>query len=226
MRILIVEDDEDLLALLKKSLISEGYAVDTCTDGEEGSWFLEQNAYDAAVLDRMLPLKNGVELLKQARKKGILTPVLMLTALDGINDRVEGLDAGADDYLGKPFDTRELLARLRALVRRPTQIETSQIVCAGDLQLDLQQFVLKGPNGQENLSKKEAALLEQLMRAFDQTLSREVLFVRVWGPGTDVEQANLDSYTYFVRRRIKAVQSQCELVTVRAVGYRLEMKPC
>lgn len=225
MRILLIEDDRDLCGVLRPRLEQAGFVVDCCHDGEEGLYYLCQPVYDAAVLDRMLPGLDGVTLLARARAQGIATPVLLLTALDRVQDRVAGLDAGADDYLGKPFDMRELLARLRALCRRPGGGEAAQLR-AGDLVLDAGGLILSGPAGQVTLSRREAQLLEALMRAPGQTLHRTVLFGRVWGPDSEVESGNLDSYIHFIRRRLRAVGSRAQAVTVRGVGYRLEVGGC
>ncbi len=225
MRILLIEDDRDLCEVLRPRLEQAGFAVDCCHDGEEGLYYLCQPVYDAAVLDRMLPGLDGVTLLARARAQGIATPVLLLTALDRVQDRVAGLDAGADDYLGKPFDVRELLARLRALCRRPGGGEPVQLH-AGDLVLDAGGLLLSGPAGQVTLSRREAQLLEALMRAPGRTLHRTVLFGRVWGPDSEVESGNLDSYIHFIRRRLRAVGSRAQAVTVRGVGYRLEVGRC
>lgn len=160
MRILLIEDDRALCTALLPALQAAGYTVDTCHDGADGKTLLCGGAYDVCVLDRMLPGLDGLSLLRAARAKGCTTPVLMLTALSGINDRVDGLDAGADDYLGKPFDTRELLARLRALTRRPGTTAESAIRC-GDVTLDAAQLTLSGPKAAAALTKREADLLER-----------------------------------------------------------------
>lgn len=157
MRILLIEDDRALCTALLPALQAAGYTVDTCHDGADGKALLCGGAYDVCVLDRMLPGLDGLSLLRAARAKGCTTPVLMLTALSGINDRVDGLDAGADDYLGKPFDTRELLARLRALTRRPGTTAESAIRC-GDVTLDAAQLTLSGPKAAAALTKREADL--------------------------------------------------------------------
>ena len=155
------------------------------------------------------------------KRQGLDTPVLMTTALGLVGDRVDGLDAGADDYLVKPFDVRELLARVRALARRPAPVAVSGRPCCGDLTLDMGTLVLTGDKEQCTLSKKEAELLAALMENAGQTLSRSFLFGRVWGPGADVEEASLDSYVHFIRRRLRAVSSRVTVDTVRGVGYRL-----
>ena len=226
MRILMVEDDVDLCAAVEIHLKQQGYIVDFAHTGADGLHFALQNAYDLILLDRMLPELDGVGVVSGLRKKGLNTPVLMLTALDGISDRVAGLDAGADDYLAKPFAVEELLARVRALARRPHQWESTSQLSAGDVELDLELAALRGPGGACTLSKREAQMLELFLRNAAQTLTREVLLSRIWGPDAPVEDGNLDNYVHFLRRRLKTVGSAVKIVTVRGVGYGLEVGPC
>ena len=226
MRILMVEDDVDLCAAVDIHLKQQGYIVDFAHTGDDGLHFALQNAYDLIFLDRMLPELDGVGVVSALRKKGLTTPVLMLTALDGISDRVAGLDAGAYDYLAKPFATEELLARVRALARRPRQWESTSRIKEGDVELDLELSTLRGPVGGCSLSKRECQLLELLLRNAAQTLTREVLLSRIWGPDAPVEDGNLDNYIHFLRRRLGTVGSAVTIVTVRSVGYRLEVPPC
>ena len=214
MRILLVEDDEALCAAVAPLLEQEGYRVDVCRDGDDALYYMRQRMFGLCILDRMLPGRDGLSVLRAAR-------VLMTTALGLVGDRVDGLDAGADDYLVKPFDVRELLARVRALARRPAPVAVSGRPCCGDLTLDMGTLVLTGDKEQCTLSKKEAELLAALMENAGQTLSRSFLFGRVWGPGADVEEASLDSYVHFIRRRLRAVSSRVTVDTVRGVGYRL-----
>ncbi len=223
MRILMVEDDKDLCAAVLQQLRSNGYEADACHDGEDGLYYLEQGIYDVCLLDRMLPGLDGLSLLYSARAKGIATPVLMLTAMGRIGDRVDGLDAGADDYLTKPFDMRELLARVRALARRPGTSEPDGMKQYGDITVDTAQLVLNGPKGQCTLSKKEAELLAVLMANGGQTVARPTLLGKVWGPDAEVEEAILDSYIHFVRRRLRTVGAEVAVLTVRGLGYRLEV---
>lgn len=222
MRILMIEDDRNLSDATSLQLMQAGYEVDAAYDGEEGLFYLEQGVYDLVLLDRLLPYMDGISVLRAARAKGITTPVLLLTALGQINDKVAGLDSGADDYMVKPFHIQELLARIRALIRRPGAITACEEIYYGDLMLDLSALFLQGSTGRCTLSKKEGALLEVLMKSEGQTLTRQSLFARVWGADSDVEEASLDSYTHFVRRRLAAVSHSVKLVTVRGVGYRLE----
>ena len=226
MRILMVEDDQALCAAVDIHLRQQGYTVDYAHTGEDGLHFALQIAYDLILMDRMLPELDGLEAVRTLRSRGFSTPVLMLTALDGVPDRVDGLDAGADDYLAKPFAAEELLARIRALSRRPRQWESTSRLSAGDLELDTELAALRGPAGACSLSRREKQLLELFLRNAGQTLTRELLLSRVWGPDAPVEDGNLDNYIHFLRRRLRTVGSAVRLATVRSVGYRLEVGPC
>lgn len=226
MRILMVEDDRDLCGAVGIHLRGAGYTVDFAHTGADGLHFALQNAYDLVLMDRMLPELDGAGAVRALRKAGLATPVLMLTALDGVSDRVEGLDAGADDYLAKPFAAEELLARIRALARRPRQWESTRRLTAGDLELDTELAALRGPGGACPLSKRECQLLELFIRNAGQTLTRELLLSRIWGPDAPVEDGNLDNYVHFLRRRLNTVSSAVKLSTARGVGYRLEAGPC
>ena len=226
MRILMVEDDQALCAAVDIHLRQQGYTVDYAHTGEDGLHFALQNAYDLILMDRMLPELDGLEAVRTLRSRGFSTPVLMLTALDGVPDRVDGLDAGADDYLAKPFAAEELLARIRALSRRPRQWESTSRLSAGDLELDTELAALRGPAGACSLSRREKQSRELFLRNAGQTLTRELLLSRVWGPDAPVEDGNLDNYIHFLRRRLRTVGSAVRLATVRSVGYRLEVGPC
>lgn len=226
MKILIVEDDVSLCGAIKAQLEFEGYDVESCHDGEDGLYYTSQNAYDLILLDRMLPKMDGISVLHEIRKSGINTPVMLITALGDVNDRVDGLDAGADDYLVKPFANRELSARVRALLRRPEKLGEDNIITFKDLRLDLNSQCLCGKYGSTELSKKEAQLLTLFFNNPNRTLTRELLFMRVWGPDTEVETANLDNYIHFIRRRVRAVTDEVAIVTVRGTGYKLEEKTC
>lgn len=225
MRIVLIEDDVKLCEVLLPSLEEAGFKADCCHSGAEGLELLRRGYYDACILDRMLPELNGLTLLKVIRSEGSHVPVLMLTALDQIGDRVTGLDAGADDYLTKPFDTRELLARLRAICRRPGQIEKVESIACGDIVLDTEQHTLTGPKGRADISPRECELLSVLCKSSGTLRSRAVLLGNVWGSEAEVEEASLDSYIHFVRRRLAAVGSSVRIVTIRGSGYRLEEKP-
>lgn len=224
MRILLVEDDKSLNETLKYHLEREGYQVDACLDGEDAWYYMKQRCADLILLDRMLPGRSGTELLSLLRAGGDATPVLMLTALGTLSDRVEGLDLGADDYLVKPFAVEELMARIRSLSRRlsPAAKDPRTLVC-GDLRLAEEVGELTGPSGGCTLSRRECSLMEVFLRNPSQTLSRGQLLNKVWGLDNEVEDGNLDNYVFFLRRRLKSVSSAVTIQTVRGIGYRLEL---
>ena len=226
MRILLVEDDCELCDAVSFHLKKAGYDVDYCYDGEEGLQYAKEQIYEMIILDRMLPSLNGISLLTHIRALGIHTPVIIVTALNGIGDRVEGLDAGADDYLVKPFAVEELLARIRALNRRPSQLESIKYLSYGDLTLDLMTFLLLGPSGSCTLSKREAQLTEVFLKNPEHSIPRNILLYRVWGPDSEVEDGNLENYIYYLRRRLVTVGSVLHIRTIRSIGYTLEKKPC
>lgn len=226
MRILLIEDDQNLCNGINFHLRTAGYTIDCSYDGEEGLYLILQQAYDLVILDRMLPSLDGITLLKQIRGKNIHTPVIMLTALNGIGDRVTGLDAGADDYLTKPFAPEELLARIRALSRRPTQLESIQYLSFEDVTLDITGQSLTGPTHSCSLSKRENSLAEVFLKNPNTTIPRNVILSRVWGPTTSVEDGNLDNYIHLLRRRLHTIGSSLQIKTVRFIGYRLEATNC
>ena len=220
MKILVVEDDQSLLMAIEYRLKKENYQVVSGADGLSGLSMLESGQFDAVVLDRMLPHLDGVSLLKKARAKGDKTPVLLLTAMDAIKDRVTGLDAGADDYLVKPFAMDELLARVRALIRRQEPWSPLGIVEAFDLFLDTSRHLLRCGENVVSLSRREGALMEFMMRNQNQILPRSVLLDRVWSESI-VEEGNLDIYVHFLRKRIAELSSGCVIRTIRGIGYQL-----
>ena len=222
MRILIVEDNPAQLELLKKLLEDEGFQVTGCAEGLSGLYELDTGAYDLAVLDRLLPGMDGVEMLSRHRDTGGYTPVIMLTALSALGDRVSGLDAGADDYLAKPFAPEELLARIRALLRRPAAVHSTGFR-RGDVELFRQKGLLKGPAGECTVSNREAALLYLFLTNAGLVLSRENILMRIWGQGSDVEERNIDNFVYLIRRRLSNVGSAIKIHTVRGCGYRAEV---
>ncbi len=223
MRILIVEDDNDLCELLKFNLCHEGYVVDICNNGYDSIHLIKQEAYDIILLDRMLPEVNGMDVLSKVRALGISVYIIMITALDGIGNRIEGLDAGADDYLVKPFDVNELIARIRAVSRRSVQWKSSSILSLADISLDLRRCYLKSSSQTCLLSKKECELLEIFINNPNQILPRSVLLSRIWGPDAPVEDGNLDNYIHFLRKRLNSVKSNLNIKTKRGIGYILEV---
>ena len=222
MRILLIEDDRRLLESLKFQLEKEDFTVDACTTGDDGLYFVLQGAYDLVILDRMLPGMDGISLLRRLRREGGAVPVILLTALGELEHKIEGLDAGADDYIVKPFAFEELMARIRSIGRRPQSWEQHETYTVGDLRLEPREKRLEGPGGVCSLSKREADLLEFFLKNPGQTLPRETLLLRVWGPDAEVEDGNLDNYIHFLRRRLRTLGSTLKLVTVRGTGYRLE----
>lgn len=223
MRILIIEDDKSLAETLRFQLECSHFEADVCHDGEEGLHFIEQQSHDLILLDRMLPSLDGISVLRITREKNIPTPIIFVTALGALNDKVTGLDCGADDYLVKPFDFEELLARIRCILRRPTKWEGSKPLEIGDISYDTQQKKLRCGNASCSLSAREGDLLEFFLRNPGQTIPRASILSKVWGPDAAVEDGNLDNYIYFLRRRLKSVKSGLQLKTIRGIGYQLEV---
>ena len=222
MRILLVEDDKKLNESLAFQLEKEGFLVDACQDGEEALYYIEEHIPDLILLDRMLPFISGTVILERMRQAHNETPVILITALGSLDDKVTGLDSGADDYLVKPFAFEELMARIRCITRRPRHMAQDGLLTLGDLTYCPGENTLTGPGGSCSMSKREGALLEAFMRNPGQTLSRSLLLTRVWGMDSDVEEGNLDNYIHFLRRRLKSVESSVRLTTVRGIGYRME----
>lgn len=224
MRILLAEDDRQLNHTLTYQLETAGFNVDSCFDGEEALFYGEQNIYDIILLDRMLPHMEGTDVLTSLREKGIAAFIILITALGTLADKVTGLDLGADDYLVKPFEFEELLARIRCVARRPHTLTDCNTLSVSDITWQATENVLKGPLGSCTLSKREAALLETLLRSRGQTLPRSTLLLKVWGPDSDVEEGNLDNYIHFLRRRLQIAGSSLQIKTIRGIGYSLQEK--
>jgi two-component system OmpR family response regulator len=220
MRVLVVEDEAKMASLIERALTREGYAVDVARDGAEALWALAETEYDAVVLDAMIPEPNGFEVCRQLRKDGRWNPVLMLTARDGVADRVRGLDAGADDYLTKPFALSELMARLRALTRRSLGARPVELR-VGDLCLDTAKHEVRRAGAPVSLSPKEFSLLELFMRQPGQVLSRTHIVDHVWDFAYDGGSNVVDVYVRYLRRKIDVPFGRNDLETVRGVGYRL-----
>jgi two-component system, OmpR family, response regulator len=220
MRVLVVEDEIRMSALLERGLREEGYAVDVAGDGTDGLWMATENDYDAIVLDAMLPGIDGFEVCRQARAAGRWAPVLLLTARDGIDDRVRGLDAGADDYLTKPFSFAELAARLRALVRRGTSMRPA-VLESGELRLDPATHRAWRGDAELSLSPKEMALLGLLMRNAGEVVTRTQILDHVWDFAYDGASNVVDQYIAYLRKKIDRPFGRNDIETVRGVGYRL-----
>lgn len=225
MKILLIEDDKDLCAALSVTLKKEGFDVDISMGGDEAIYYASSASYDIIILDRMLPMLDGLSLLQLLRKKNITTPIILVTAMSGVSDRIDGLDAGADDYLVKPFDVGELLARIRALIRRPRELNNIHILQFSNLTLNVDLHTLTTETKTVTLSNKETKLLEFLIKNKGQVLTRELIIERVWGLDTFVEDGNLDNYIYLVRRRLKAANCRAQIKTIHSVGYQLVELP-
>ena len=212
-KILLVEDESKIANAVARGLKYEGFEVSIASDGEEALILGKDEEFDCIVLDRMLPLKEGVEVCKELRESNIKTPIIMLTAKSGVNDKIEGLDAGADDYLAKPFSLDELLARIRALLRRPNVILNEEIK-VGDLILNSKTIIL---------SKKEYDLLEYLMRNANKTISKEKIINHVWDFDSDILPNTVEVYMGYLRNKIdKPFKDKKMLQTVRGFGYKIE----
>ncbi len=223
MRLLVIEDEHKIAQALKRGLEQEHYAVDLEFDGEDGLATAEAEEYDLIVLDRMLPGKDGMQICKQLRQNGKHTPIIMLTAKDSITDRVEGLDAGADDYLVKPFSFEELLARIRALLRRPHEAASS-VLEVGDLKLDPANFSVTRDGQPIVLSSKEFALLEYLMRNSGRVLSKDTIMSHVWDFDADILPNTIEVYIGYLRNKIdKPFKSPNLIHTRRGFGYTLKV---
>lgn len=225
MRILLAEDEISIARALKLMLEKNQYTVDMVHNGADALHFIRSVPYDALVLDIMMPEMDGLELLTAVRKMGIKTPALFLTAKGEIEDRVAGLDAGADDYLPKPFATSEFLARVRALVRRsPTY--ASAVLSFGSVELDCGQYVLRSSSGELRLNNKEYQLMEIFMRNPRQVFSTTFLMDKVWELGTDAEIDVIWTYIGFLRKKLKQLNADIEIKTIRGAGYTLEVLQC
>jgi OmpR-family two-component system manganese-sensing response regulator len=222
MRILLVDDEIEMADPLGQLLRREGYEVDVAYEGDRGNQLAQENQYDLLILDWMLPQKTGLEVCQTLRSQGNLTPVLFLTAKDTIDDRVQGLDAGADDYLVKPFELRELLARVRALLRRPTTLVEPALrrLQVGDLELDLDNQLAYRGDREIELSDKEAQLLAYLMRSPNQLLTHEQIYQHVWGETEKPTSNTLAAQIRLLRRKIEIDQEAPLINTVYGKGYR------
>ena len=220
MHVLVIEDDTGISRFIHQGLNEAGYAVDLASNGREGVNYAIATDYDVIMLDVLLPELDGLSVLKKLRQRGLQTPVLLLTALDTVQDRVLGLDAGADDYLIKPFDFTELLARLRALLRRPP-LQTDVVLQVGSLEMDTVQRLVKRGDRFIELSPREFSLLEYLMRHPNQALSRTQIAQHVWSFDFYGDFKVIDVYIGYLRRKIDRHAPSPLIQTVRGVGYRI-----
>ncbi len=220
MPLLIVEDDVNLASALQKILQDNGYEVDVVHNGTEGLAWAESGYYDVIVLDVMLPGMDGFEVARQLRRRGVSTPVLLLTARDAVPDKITGLDSGADDYMTKPFSPAELMAHLRALTRRQGEVVFERLQL-GDLMLDLDSRELRCGAKAITLSAKEFAIARLLMENPRQIISKEQLLTRAWGLDSDVGENNVEAFVSFLRKKMAHVGSKVKLENIRKAGYRM-----
>ena len=224
MRVLIVEDEVRLAETLRDLLDTEHYAADVCHDGESGLDNALSDIYDLVILDVMLPKKDGFSVLRALRQEGKTVPVLMLSARSELSDRVEGLDCGADYYLTKPFEPKELLACVRMLTRRQPEQRVSNVLEYGDLRLEPDTFELACGERSVRLSRKEFDMMELLLRSREMGLTKESLSVKLWGYESDAEDNHVEVYISFLRKKLEHLRSRVKIRTIRMVGYRLEQE--
>ena len=224
MKLLLAEDEKRMNRALGEILRQEGYEVTSVENGEDALYEIEGGLYDLIVLDVMMPGMNGFDVAKSARRAGIRTPILMLTAKSELDDKVEGLDSGADDYLTKPFLTKELLARLRALGRRNVPTDDGSLKFE-DITLDTKNAELRCENGKSvRLGEKEMRILEYLISNQGRVLTRDQIALKVWGYESDAEYNNVEVYTSFARKKLAFVGSRCEIKAIRGIGYELRCR--
>lgn len=222
MRLLLVEDEKQLSEALQQILIRNKYSVDAVYNGDEGLDYSLTGVYDVIILDIMLPKLNGLEILKMIRRRKISTPVILLTAKDSVEDKILGLDSGADDYLPKPFSPDELLARLRALTRRNVDFINENILEFSDIRLNLSTYDMEVNDNSITLTQKEFEILKYFMQRPKLVVSKDDLITKLWGFDSDVEHNNIEVYISFLRKKLAYVESNVKITTIRRVGYRLE----
>lgn len=220
MRILLAEDERSLSRAVVALLEKNNYSVDAVYDGEEALDYLATGNYDALILDIMMPKLDGLSVLRRVRSAGNAIPILMLTARSEVDDKVEGLDAGANDYLTKPFATRELLARLRAITRK--QVVQSQVLSLGNLSLDLTSYELSTPAGSFRLANKEYQMMELMLRNAGQVIPAERFLDKIWGYNNNVEMNVVWVYISYLRKKLTALKANVQIRAIRNVGYALE----
>ena len=222
MRILFIEDEVKITDALQELCKIQNIDCDVANDGEEGLLFALNPIYDVIVLDIMRPMKSGLEILKEVRDRDITTPVLMLTAKGTVDDKVKGLDLGADDYLIKPFSAKELFARIRALSRRPDHEIKGEIISFEDVSFNTKKNMMQTPENEYKLSVKEAKILEMLLKRPNQVFTREQILDRVWGFDKEVNENNIEIYVHNLRKKL--ANTNVKIDTIRGVGYTLSKK--
>ena len=223
MNVLIAEDEQNLADAVAQILRENKYQADAVYTGTDALNYMLDGDYDVFICDVMLPGMNGYDIVKEVRRNGISTPIIMLTARTSLADKVHGLDCGADDYMTKPFQPAELLARLRALTRRQGEVVVDVLEC-GDLKLDLSSYDLTCGDKQVRLSYKEYEVLHLLITNAGRTIPKETLISRIWGIESDAGDNNVEAYISFLRKKLKFLQSDVKIATQRKVGYRLEVE--
>lgn len=222
MKILIIEDEYSLADAIAETLKKENFTVEIITDGQKGEEEALTNIYDLILLDVMLPNKNGFEILKQLRKEKVDTPIIMLTAKSEIYDKLNGLENGADDYITKPFHMRELVARVKVILKRNSNLENTDIIEFADIKLDLRTGIISCRKNEITINGKELELLEVLLINRKQIISRETLANKIWGYDSDTEYNNVEVYVSFLRKKLKLLNSQVKIKAVRGIGYKME----
>ncbi len=221
MKILLVEDDEQLCETLSFELECDNFTVECVHDGRNGLEKILRQEHDLILLDQMLPFVNGIDILRQVRQQGIHTPVIFLTALGSRENKIDGLDAGADDYVVKPFDTGELVARINSITRRINTVEDTEVLHFADISYRPLENTLFFDKRPFILTKKEGELLEVFLKNPGTVLNRQLILSRVWGPYAEIEDGNLDNYIYLLRKRLKEIQCQISISTIKGIGYCL-----
>ena len=226
MRILIVEDENSLAELIKNELKKEKFSVDICNDGEEGLYSALSGIYNLIILDVMLPIVNGYEILKKIREENVDTKVIMLTAKSELEDKLSGLNLGADDYITKPFHMKELIARINVQLRRDESKTIKDVLEFGDLILNLKGSTITNSKTNESIEigLKELQILEYLMKNTGIIVSKDQLYDKIWGLDTEIESNNLEVYLSFIRRKLKLIDSKVNIKVSRGIGYKLEVK--
>ena len=227
MRILIVEDERHLADAISEIIKREKYLLDTVYDGEEGYAYASSGIYDCIILDIMLPKMNGIEVLKRLRRENISTPVLLLTAKNTIEDKVSGLDSGADDYMTKPFSTEELLARLRTLTRRRAEIIPNELSFADAVLVTDESELRSALTGKAiRLSFKETEIMKIFLSSPKKIISKDELIVKVWGYDSNATDNNVEAYISFLRKKLLFIGAVCQITSVKKLGYRIEEIQC
>ena len=224
MKVLIIEDEEALADAIRESLKKEHLDATLVTDGEIGEDEALTGLYDLILLDIMLPKRNGFEILKTLKEEKLKTPVIILTAKSEMEDKLNGLENGADDYITKPFHMKELIARVKIILKRSANLEDTNILSYGDLTLDLSTGKLKCKNNEVSINGKELNLMELLLINKEQIVTKELLTDKIWGYDSDAEYNSVEVYISFLRKKINLLKSKVKIATVRGIGYKLEDK--